>query len=373
MICSSCGTQTSADERFCRNCGQEVVPLAKTMVAPPPNVYTPSGNLTDPQPVNPQAQTSPMWSPAPTTPYVPANAAKQRPSPYRMPLIIVSALVLVTALSVLGYYLFSKNGPDDETGGSTGLPDHFGIFIQNNDYLKELRARDFTDALAARDSLINESLPQASAQPTLIIFADPQYITIPDLKLVQLDSMSANGQARYWNYQIAPVEGQSNMKRIRVDGGLASGKYAFVLFNGFLDQGNHKFWPFEVGAGAPAPTVSPETGKLPPRATASATPSPGITTKRPTPMASPKPSTDEKIAYCNMNYVNMRKAPALDAAVVTVLTSGQKLRVLRTSSNYSTAYIPSLKKDVTDNWTEVQLYDDSSTHGWVFSYFISYR
>lgn len=364
MTCSSCGTQIDPGERFCRNCGWEAVPLAKTMIAPPPTVYNPQKNITEHQQAAPE--TAQLWSPPEATPYAPPPAARRRGrSPYTIPLVIISILV-VAALGLLTYYLLNRSGED--TAASNTLPDHFGLFLQSKGSLIELRLRDSTDGLSARDALLNEQLPQADAQAAFILFAESQDIPITDLKLIQLDSIKENGQVTYWSYQAAPVEGRSNMKRIKVPGGLGGGKYAFVLFNGYLNEGNHKFWPFQLAEGGGGPGDSPMVLTLPVKPKPNASPSPGAKSQ-----PTPRPTTDEKIAYCNMDIVNVRRSPDLNGAVITVINRGQKLRVLRTSSNYSTAYIPSLKRDVTDNWTEVQLYNNPSVQGWVFSYFISYR
>ncbi len=54
------------------------------------------------------------------------------------------------------------------------------------------------------------------------------------------------GTLKQINYQVVPIEGKPEMKRLRVPDGLANGKYAFALFDGFLDEGKHKFWAFQV-------------------------------------------------------------------------------------------------------------------------------
>lgn len=96
---------------------------------------------------------------------------------------------------------------------------------------------------------------------------------------------------------------------------------------------------------------------------------------RPTPTTPSAPTAEAKLAYCRSNQVFLRSEPYLDESeqnVIRVLNRNEKMWVLRTSTNYDTAYIRSAGGMVTNNWSEVQLYDDPTVRGWVFSYFVVY-
>ena len=97
--------------------------------------------------------------------------------------------------------------------------------------------------------------------------------------------------------------------------------------------------------------------------------------QRQPPSAAAAPTAGAKLAYCRSNQVFLRSEPHLDqsdANVIRVLNRDEKLWALGTSTNYDTTYIRSAGGEVTDNWTEVQLYDDPAVRGWVFSYFVLY-
>ena len=180
---------------------------------------------------------------------------------------------------------------------------------------------------------------------------------------------ATSGSVRYWNFQVAPIEGgRRGMKQIRIPDGLASGKYALALMRDYLNEGNHKFWPFQVTEGAPSPgtpqvatmqvKTSPGTGP---------TPKPPSTSPTQTPMPPPPsaPSATGTLVYCNDDNVVLRGSPSLTGPKVNKLMRGQKLWAIGVSPN-KTSW-----GGVTANWTHVQLYDRSQT-GWVFSPFISY-
>lgn len=106
-----------------------------------------------------------------------------------------------------------------------------------------------------------------------------------------------------------------------------------------------------------------------------ATPGASSSVQRPTPAAPIAPATGAKLAYCRSNQVFLRSEPYLDESemnVIRVLSRNEKMWVLGTSTNYDTTYIRSAGGTVTNNWSEVQLYDDPAVRGWVFSYFVIY-
>jgi hypothetical protein len=290
--------------------------------------------------------------------------APQR-NPVLLPLIAGLVVLALIGTGVLAYFLLR----DKEAGAGTEalgpLPDHFGVFLRSGESLTELRRVDFTDAIKGRDSMLGDAaLPRAEARPTLILYAEAQDIPTSDLKLVQLDGIDPSGSVRYWNFQVAPVEGgRRGMKQIRIPDGLPVGKYALALMRDYLNEGNHKFWPFQVTEGASAPGT-PQVATLQVKSSPGAGPTPPAQST-PRPASTPPPAPGGTLAYCNDDNVVLRGTPSLDGPKLNKLMRGQKLWAIGVSSNKSSW------GGVTANWTRVQLYDRSQT-GWVFSPFISY-
>lgn len=367
MNCPKCGTTITTNERYCRNCGYDTAPPPPTIRAPAPTLPYASVNPTHTPSVNPHARTEFLPVNAPPTAQMQrplSTTGEKRRSPLVIPLIAAGLLLAVAIAGTLAYVFWP--GRNSGEAYSNALPDHFGIFIRSGEQLSELRRRDFSNALEGRDALVADTaLPAAEARPVLILYAEQQDIPVSDLKLVQLDSLNQNGQVRYWNFQVAPVEGKREMKQLRVAGGLPAGKYAFALINGYINEGNHKFWPFEVKEGVAAPQEQPQTATIAVKANPSATPAAKQAT--PTPAATPnnEPPPGAKLAYCNDTNVLVRSAPDLTAKPVAKITKNQKLWAIGKSTNTSTW------NGVTSDWTQVQLYN-STVRGWVFSSFISY-
>jgi hypothetical protein len=367
MDCPNCGTKIPANERYCRNCGYDALALDKTLRAPAPTQPYVPANLTGAPSVDPNAKTEYLNVSAPPTAEIPralSTASNARRSPLIIPLTVIGVLLVVGIAATLAYFFWPGRNSSADSGNA--LPDHFGIFIQGGEQLKELRRRDFSNALEGRDNLASDAaLPEAVAQPVFILYAEPQDISVSDLKLVELSSINQNGQVRYWSFQVAPVEGRRGMKQIRVAGGLPSGKYAFALLNGYLNEGNHKLWPFEVKEGVAEPQEQPQAATIPVKANPSATPQTGQAQPTPKPTPNNEPPPGAKLGYCNDTNVFVRNSPDLNAKPVTKITKGQKLWAIGKSTNTSTW------NGVTSDWTQVQLYN-SATRGWVFSPFVSY-
>jgi len=84
------------------------------------------------------------------------------------------------------------------------------------------------------------------------------------------------------------------------------------------------------------------------------------------------PRATGRRAYCTLNGVNLRSGPSNQTGVRKVLNSGQVVIVLDTPARSDTVWIPRANGYVAGEWLEVQLEDNPSVQGWVFSYFISY-
>ncbi|HEY6188233.1 MAG TPA: zinc-ribbon domain-containing protein [Pyrinomonadaceae bacterium] len=369
MICSNCGTEIPLNERFCRNCGHEAIPLAATLHAGAPTLRGTPAELSSHR--DAAAETARIWAAPSTGPIsAPLPTVAPRRSPFLLPLVAGLVLLALIGTGVLAYFLLK----DKEAGAGTEavgpLPDHFGVFLRSGESLTELRRMDFNDAIKGRDAMLGDAtLPRAEARPTLILYAEAQDIPTSDLKLVQLDGIDPSGSVRYWNFQVAPIEGgRRGMKQIRIPDGLASGKYALALMRDYLNEGNHKFWPFQVTEGAPSPgTPQVATMQVKSGPASGPTPKPPTTSPTQTSTTTPPsaPPTTGTLVYCNDDNVVLRASPSLTGAKVNKLMRGQKLWAIGVSSNKSSW------GGVTANWTHVQLYDRSQT-GWVFSPFISY-
>lgn len=348
MICQNCKTQNYDDVSFCLECGTPLVDPRQmpTMALPATPTF---GN----RPLLPTG--APLYS----------QQTQQARTQSNKPLLIVLAALAVASIGALAYFfLLRPNQPE------AVLPDHFGIFVKNKETLNELRRGDFRDVMQGRDAILGDAtLPRVEAKPTLIIYAEGQDIPVSELKLLQLDSIDASGKISYWNYQVAPIDGHPHMKQLRVAGGLPGGKYAFALLNGYMEDGNHKFWPFQIAADAPAPSDAPQVTMIPTKPKPATTPTP---TSTPTtvvqPSATPRPSLPAspdyaESAYCTQNNVVVRDAPRLKGNKIGGLSRGQRVHVIEFSSNYDTWH------GITSNWVYVQV-ESTSARGWVFAFFI---
>jgi hypothetical protein len=371
MICSNCGTELPLNERYCRNCGHEAIPLDPTISAGaptlrgaplPPDIHSHREQA---------AETARMWA-APSTGPISAplpTVTPERRSPLVIPLVAALVILVLGGAGLSAYFLLKDK--EAGTGGGTEaagpLPDHFGVFLRDGEKLTELRRLDFSDAIKGRDAMLGDStLARADSSPVLVLYAEPQDIPTSDLKLVQLDGIDPGGSIRHWPFQVAPIEGgRRGMKQIKIPEGLPVGKYALALMRDYLNEGNHKFWPFQVTEGASAPGT-PQTATLQVKSSPGAGPTPSAqSTPRPASTPPPTSTSGGTLAYCNDDNVVLRGTPSLDGPKLNRLTRGQKLWVIGVSSNKSSW------GGVTANWTHVQLYDRSQT-GWVFSPFISY-
>ncbi|MBK6725433.1 MAG: hypothetical protein IPG58_19875 [Acidobacteria bacterium] len=162
------------------------------------------------------------------------------------PLLLVGlGIAVLFGLGAIALFLV---GPTIGGGGET-LPSHLGMFVQSDskDKVDEIRRQDFTNAIEARAALTKDgSLPYLIAQPNLILYADGKDTPVNDVRLVQLDTLKDDGTMKTLDFQVAPIDGKNDMKRIRIPTQLATGKYAFIFFDGYFNEGKHKFWPFQV-------------------------------------------------------------------------------------------------------------------------------
>ena len=377
MNCPHCKAENDNDNVFCVSCGETIAPkknLAATTLPSPTEYYhgnQPNQRDNAPESVQTLYTAEPTYnSPAPNfnpaIPFQPTQNVERKSGKFIW--IGLGLLLLIIGGSVGGYFLLKPTVPITAT--AENLPDHLGMFLQNKDKtnLTEIGKQDYGNAVQAKTDLLkNDALPVAEDKPNLFLYADAKEIPLGDLKLVQLDSIKEDGTAKQINYQAAPVEGKPDIKRLRVPDGLANGKYAFALFDGFLDEGKHKFWAFQVkdaqksdnGDLAKAFSLS-----LKPKTTAAPSNTNSATTEKvekvaPTPKPAPVAPSGAQVAYCKSNNIVMRSSPGLNAKKINALKRGQKIYIINYSDN--TDYWNGME----GSWAYIQT--ESGGRGWVFA------
>jgi hypothetical protein len=343
MICPTCRTANDNENVFCVNCGgaigggtqpvvQDTVRFGSGGRIPaPPTVAT-----RDPGP--PSAETVGVPFAARATGGERYYDYDSRDRPSRAPLFIGIAIGLVALLLIGGGIVAlvvlrpgTGTATVDNASAAEALPDHLGLFVQSRDKTRvdELRRQDLTNAVEGRDAILKSTLQTIEFDPSLILYSSGSDIPITDLRLIQLDTVKPDGSLQQIDFQAAPVDGKPDMKRIRIPDGIANGKYAFALLDGFLNEGNHKFWPFEVrdsskaGNGAALKTVTV-----------------AVKAKQQTLVASSKPKVPPpaggSIAYSTTGNLVLRSEPSQFAPKIRNLARGERVFVIRYSSNVET-------------------------------------
>jgi hypothetical protein len=266
-------------------------------------------------------------------------------------LLLGIPLMIFLAVGAGTFYLLMKQQKAET------LPEHFGFFIQaDKSGLNELKKQDTTNLLDAKDELLKkDDLPDIGNNPNWILYAENNDIPLNDLKLIELNSITDKGEIKQLDFQAAPVEGKSEMKKIRVPQGLASGKYAFAIFDGFLDEGKHKLWVFEVKesrksandelAKSISVALKPKEQKKPDVTPPKVPPPPG-----------------GQVAYVTQSRVLMRRGPTQASAVAGRFSRGQRVYVIEYSSNYETF------NNLSSNFAFVQT--ESGKRGWIYAAFL---
>ena len=378
MNCPKCNTLNDDKNVFCINCGTTISLNAATNFPLPTQQY--QGLPKQSYDTSPSVETAFLPQPKFNQPIPHLGEQTVKKSSKKFVWIgLIVALFLLAGVVAGAIYFIKKQAETAEV-----LPDHLGMFMQSGDKktVSEISKQDYANALLAKDDLMKtDALLVAENKPNLILYADGKDIPLNDLKLVQLDTINDDGTLKQVNYQVLFVEGKPEMKRLRVPDGLANGKYAFALFDGFLDEGKHKFWAFEVKNAEkndngdlakvitvspkpkPSPTPSPKPPPNPPPQNNSNMKDTDFIESPPPPPKVTPPSSGG-YAFCRTNNVVLRSAPSLTAAKVDGLYRGQRLSVINQSDNYTTW------RGVTGNWVYVET--DEGQRGWVFSPLIRY-
>jgi Bacterial SH3 domain len=329
MICQICQEQNDTDDIFCRSCGNSLNQGTQPTVV----LNMPSQQTQVP------FQNSQLF---------PIQSLPNSNNKVLYALIGVLICTLVGTGVYFGIPMIKKNTP---------LPDHFGIFARKDDLLRELPKKELKDFIKEKDGLLNqESNPILNSKPEIVVFSD-YGIPVDKLKLVSLDSIKDDGTYQFTDFQVSPVESKSDMKELRVSQKLANGKYAFAVFDGFINEGSHKFWSFQVSNSESSENTSLQSASLGLKPTPTPPPRPVVTIAA--------PPEDARLAFCNNLNVLMRSSPSLSANPIGKLQRGQTVYVINTSSNYDNW------QGIYSNWAYVQL--PNGKKGWMFNTFVTYR
>jgi hypothetical protein len=166
------------------------------------------------------------------------------------------------------------------------------------------------------------------------------------------------------DFQVAPVDGKPEMKRIRVPDTIASGRYAFALFDGYFNEGKHKFWPFQVRDSsksnnddllkAASVSLKPKAS-APPAATKNVAPAANISAAVPPPV--------DGTAATVKTRIKLRSSPTQFANnQIGSLNPGQRVYILEYSTTVETF------NGVTSRYAYVQT--AGGKRGWVFAAFL---
>lgn len=312
MICPNCNTLNEAGNVFCVNCGNtiaasdsaetKVVDMGRSAPFSPP--FTPSAGVRQTKNTNPA-----VW--------------------------IAGGVIGVLAIAGVAFFLLRS-----PAGAAEQLPDHLGLFVQSRekDRNEEIPKQDFAKVIDAKNAFMkNDGLLALDPQPSLILYADGKDVSATDLRLIQIDTIKDDGNMKQLDFQVAPVDGKSDMKRIRVQSAIASGKYAFALLDSYFNDGKHKFWAFQVKSSP----VSDNGSALKESSLAlkPATPSQQAAPRMPAQAAAPAvpPPPGSTVATVSTRSLKLRNGPTqFQNNQIGSLKAGQQVYILNYSDNVET-------------------------------------
>lgn len=376
MICPNCSTINETENLFCVNCGAVVTVAPNTnsgisLIAenqPPPTVQFDVAQQLSNKNFHPVNSIETAVVPLSQMPSVMANygqpmpaAADYQTKKSSLKFVWIGLIAILAMIAAAGgIYFIGQQKLTAEV-----LPDHLGMFFQNRekDKIDEVKKLDFTNALTGRDSLLkDDSLPIADSDPNVILYLDGKDIPINDLRLIQIDTIKDDGSFKQLDFQAAPVEGKPEMKRIRIPEGIANGKYAFALMDGFLNDGKHKFWAFQVksasksdnGEMLKAASLVLKPNSSTPTKSTEKTYSPTIPAKAPPPAGQSAYSTNGKLV--------LRSGPTQNSAKIRNLYQGERVYIIEYSGNYESF------KNLYSNFAYVQT--ESGQRGWAYAAYL---
>lgn len=303
------------------------------------------------------------------TPFGVPNATQQTAGGGKKAVLLAVLIFFgLAALSTGGYFLITKTSVKSEP-----LPTYLGMFVQrlDKDKVAEIKKKDYTNALVGKDELLkDDDLPIAEGNPNLLLYSDSREISPNDLQLIQLDTIKSDGTMKYLEFQAAPVDEKPDIKRIRIPDGLANGKYAFVILDGDLDDGKHKFWAFQIKNSDKAnndATLKSKTVSLKPKEKVNDSTQTQTNTQV-VQQPSVPPPVGSTPATLKSNNVIFRSGPTQNSAALGKLSRGQKVYVIGYSSQYE--YFTSQKSGETmySNYAEVQT--QNGKRGWVYAAYL---
>ncbi len=331
------------------------IPPATQMAQPNPQPNPQPPPQPNPPPTQVFATTKPAENVQPNPPVFnpvipPLPPVSQPKSGKSLRLALVAAVVFIglLAIGVGGYFIVSKLLKKTEI-----LPQTVGMFVQSKDKDKvdEIKKQDFTNAVDGKDKLLkDEGLTKVENNQNLILFTDEKEFKTSDLRLVQLDTIKPDGNLKQIDFQTESNADKAEIKRVKLPENLANGKYAFAVLEGFLDDGKHKFWAFQVTNSDKANNDS---------ILKTSTVSLKSKDKKKGDKTPETPPTVESYVYPKSNGTILRSEPSLTASKVDTLSSSDRLFVIKISDNTT------VWRKITGYWANVKT--DDGTTGWVFA------
>lgn len=300
-------------------------------------------------------------APSVITPFIGQATTPPKKRSFAGVLIALLAVVLIGVVAVAGLFVAMNYTSESET-----LPDHLGLFVQSDakDRVDEIRRQDFSNATEARGQLLKGDHVIVTPRPNFVVYADSRDVPVNDMRLVQLDTMKDDGSMKTLDFQVAPLDGKPDMKRVRLPSDIASGRYAFALFDGYFNEGKHKFWPFQVRDSSVASNdelLKAASVSLKPKAVASTTavktapPPANVTTAIPPP--------DGGTAATVKTRIKLRSGPTqFGKNQIGSLSPGQRVYILDYSTTVETF------NGVTSRYAYVQT--EGGKRGWAFAAFL---
>lgn len=357
MTCTNCKTPNGPDDLFCVNCGNPLASGGSSFG----DAGQPFNTAGQPQSDSTETVVNFGQSQFPTpNPYSGQfNTKKKNPAIW-----VAVALLAIGLIGVGAFLLIPQIGGGG--GGGEVLPDHLGMFVQaeTKDRYDEIRKQDFTNALDGKAALIkDENLPTVPPLPGLLFYADSKDTNVDDMRLVQLETMKDDGSMKQIDFQVLQVEGKPAMKRMRVIEPLANGKYAFALFDSYLNEGKQKFWPFQVrnssksdnGAALKDTSVPIKPKEPVQKAPVAAVPN--------MPAVPPPPSSGGTMVRSNTKGLILRDGPSQYSRKIRNLGYGEWVEVIGYSDNYE------MFKGRTARFVQVRT--TNGQIGWAFEPYLS--
>lgn len=371
MKCPKCSTVNDDEYVFCVNCGISFNGPQTVRSVPPPTEIFPldfgqqAGSI---RPREAEFETSIKHPPHRESPITGFRGDAGR-SRRVWPIVLGVCIFLLAGVGLAAVLLINR-----PTAKTELLPDHLGLFAANKErnQLVEIRRHDLTNALTGAENLLkDETLPDIEEMPELLLYAESTDVPLSNLRAVMLDSIKADGTVKEIDYQASLVEGKPAIKRLRFPSGLPPGRFAFVLFDGFLDEGNHRLWAFQVRSSSRVPNADMariaklSVKSIDPGSNTNSQPGSSVPANV-VPVQKPVISlpASARVAFCNATDVLVRRGPSLNARQTGRLNRGQKVFVIEYSTNFDNW------NGTTANWAFIQT--ESGKRGWVFTPFIGY-